>query len=221
MSNGKKSKFKLFFDYEKELEYINEMNRLGWKLERVKLGCFYSFIKTEPEEYTTLMYAEKKSRLEETSALARRCGYETIPHSSDGMDCVLYLTGRRDEVSPVFYADEHSLLRAYHIMFRRFFIMSAVCLALTIAIIAELVTLFIIPMISSGQSAGEYPLFFTLTIIFSVIALIFCVLTAYLIHSVFKVKNKMEAMIKDRREKQRKKEASAVKVFEGHSITKE
>ena len=39
MSKDKLTQIKHFFDFEKELAYLNEMNRLGWKLERLKLGC--------------------------------------------------------------------------------------------------------------------------------------------------------------------------------------
>ena len=51
MSKDRLKHRKQFLDYEKELAYINEMNRLGWKLERVKHGRVYEFVKTEPEEY--------------------------------------------------------------------------------------------------------------------------------------------------------------------------
>ena len=44
-------KTKLFFSLEKELNYINEMNKEGWKLVYIKGGCVYHFEKTEPDEY--------------------------------------------------------------------------------------------------------------------------------------------------------------------------
>ena len=43
-------KTKLFFSLEKELNYINEMNKEGWKLVYIKGGCVYHFEKTEPDE---------------------------------------------------------------------------------------------------------------------------------------------------------------------------
>ena len=44
-------KTKLFFSFEKQLNYINEMNKEGWKLVYIKGGCVYHFEKTEPDEY--------------------------------------------------------------------------------------------------------------------------------------------------------------------------
>lgn len=220
MSTEKITHFKLFFDFENEHNYLNEMNRLGWKLERVRLGCLYGFSKTAPEKYATLLYAAKKDKADADAALARRCGFEEVPHTADGMKDMLYLTGKRDEVSPVFYLDEHAVFRANQIMFRRFFVMSIICLVLTLAIIAELALLFIIPMIASGKSIEEIPLFFSLSIGFSVIALVFCFLTIYMFRRVGKVRRTLEEMLRNRRKK-KEAEESAPKVFSRHSITKE
>ena len=204
---------KQFFDYEKELAYINEMNRLGWKLERVKHGRVYEFVKTEPEEYTTLIYAEKRSKLKETEALARRCGYETIPHKADGLKRLLYLTGRRFEVSPVFYNDNDSVLRAQRMIHRRFFVMSVFCVILLLALIAVLAILFVIPALTSGKSPSEYPMFFGLTVAFSVLTLVFSVFTCIYIGSAVGVKKKIENLLKKQKEKvERKKRATQRKI---------
>lgn len=208
MKNDRLKQHKLFFDLEKELAYINEMNRLGWRLERVDLGWSYSFAKTEPEEYTTLIYAENKSKLEETAALAKRCGYELIPHTADGMKEALYLTGRKSEVSPVFYNDSESVLRAHRMMFKRFFVMSAVSLILLLAMLAELVLFFIIPAVNSGKSPMEIPLFFSLTVGFSALTLLFLGLVFIFAGGTLRVKNKTEKLLKTEEEKkQKKKEA--------------
>ena len=50
------TQFKMYYNLDKELEYINEMNRQGWKLVYIKCGCFYSFVKTQPDEYFTTIY---------------------------------------------------------------------------------------------------------------------------------------------------------------------
>lgn len=122
MSDERLKHRKQFFDYEKELAYINEMNRLGWKLERVRHGRVYEFVKTEPEEYTTLIYAEKRSKLKETEALARRCGYETIPtrrtgskgcstSPADGLKYLLFFitTTRLSSAHSVWYTEDFCL----------------------------------------------------------------------------------------------------------------
>ncbi len=205
MSNEKLTQTKRFFDLEKELSYIGEMNRLGWKLERVKLGKTYCFAKTEPREYTTVIYAEKESRLKETAALAERCGYEVIPHGADGLKNVLYLTGRKSEVSPVFQNNGDSLLRAQRIMFRRFFVMSVICVLISAAMITELSLMFIVPLISSGEKLFDHPLFFALTVGFSLLTLIFLILTCVYIRSILRVKSKIEKlMIQDEEKKEKR-----------------
>lgn len=218
MSNDKLKHRKQFFDCEKELAYINEMNRLGWKLERVKRGRVYEFVKTEPEEYTTLIYAEKKNKLKETEALAHRCGYETIPHKADGLKGMLYLTGRRSEVSPVFFNDSESILRAQRMVYRRFFVMSLLCVLLLLALIAELAFFFVIPAIISGKSPLEYPVFFGLTIVFSVLTLVFFAFTCIFIGSASGVKKKIQKLLKKQEEKANRKKRAAQRKIEPELI---
>ena len=54
------NKFKLFFSLDKELAFINKMNKEGWKLVYIKGGCIYSFEKSEPDEYFTILHATAK-----------------------------------------------------------------------------------------------------------------------------------------------------------------
>ena len=72
MSESRLKQHKLFFDIEKENEYVSEMNRLGWKLERVNFGWTYEFSRTNREEYTTVIFAEESSKVSETTAFAKR-----------------------------------------------------------------------------------------------------------------------------------------------------
>ena len=67
-------KTKLFFSLEKELNYINKMNKEGWKLVYIKGGCVYHFEKTEPDEYFTILHAATKEKVMEISAFAAQCG---------------------------------------------------------------------------------------------------------------------------------------------------
>ena len=122
MSESRLKQHRLFFDIEKENEYVSEMNRLGWKLERVRLGWTYEFSKSEREEYTTVIFAEESSKVKETEAFAKRCGFELIPHRFDGLKDVLYLSGRRDEVSPVFHNDSKSLFFLFFFFLFLFFL---------------------------------------------------------------------------------------------------
>ena len=59
---------RFYFDLEKELKYINEMNKKGYKLVYIKSGCLYTFVKTQPDEYTTIFYAVEKEKVSQISA---------------------------------------------------------------------------------------------------------------------------------------------------------
>ena len=111
-------KSKLFFSLEKELNYINEMNKAGWKLVYIKGGWVYHFEKTEPDEYFTILHAATKEKVMEISAFAAQCGYQSIPHTMDGYGDFLYLTGKKAEVSPEFICEApekaESAKRIYH-----------------------------------------------------------------------------------------------------------
>ena len=205
MSESRLKQHKLFFDIEKENEYVSEMNRLGWKLERVNFGWTYEFSRTNREEYTTVIFAEESSKVSKTTAFAKRCGFELIPHSFDGLRDVLYLCGRSDEVSPVFHNDSKSLMRAYRLTHRRFSVLSVICVLILAVMFCELTAFFIIPSVSSGKSPSEFPLFFGLTVLFSVLTLIFAVLTVVFIRSALGAKSKLEKLRKKEEEKKKRR----------------
>ncbi len=112
MSNDKNkiTKVKMYFDLDKELEYINEMNRKGWKLVYIKAGMLYTFKKCHPGEYVTVLHSDKKENISKIQAFAAQCGYESIPHTLDGIGDTLYLTGRKEDVSDNFVTDINSML---------------------------------------------------------------------------------------------------------------
>lgn len=118
------TKFKLFLDLDKEINYINEMNEKGWKLVYLKLGCFYTFVKTEPGEYVSLIYAESKENISRVTAFAAQCGYESIPHTNDGMGELMYLTGKKSHVSQDFVSDIPSRIECYKKIHKKLFIMA-------------------------------------------------------------------------------------------------
>lgn len=118
------TKFKLFLDLDKEIRYINEMNEKGWKLVYLKLGCFYTFVKTEPGEYVSLIYAESKENISRVTAFAAQCGYESIPHTNDGMGELMYRTGKKTQVSQDFVSDIPSRIECYKKIHKKLFIMA-------------------------------------------------------------------------------------------------
>ena len=166
---------RFYFDLEKELKYINEMNKQGYKLVYIKSGCLYTFIKTQPDEYTTIFYAVEKEKVSQISAFVAQCGYESIPHTMDGFGNLLYLTGKKSEVDADFINDTDSKINFYTIMKKQFshfcklywtmlilFFVATLLLTLT-AILAKSVVLYTI--------AGIY-IFFTITFILGLISLL-------------------------------------------------
>lgn len=166
---------RFYFDLEKELKYINEMNKQGYKLVYIKSGCLYTFIKTQPDEYTTIFYAVEKEKVSQISAFVAQYGYESIPHTMDGFGNLLYLTGKKSEVDADFINDTDSKINFYTIMKKQFshfyklywamlilFFIATLLLTLT-AILAKSVVLYTI--------AGIY-IFFTITFILGLISLL-------------------------------------------------
>ncbi len=124
MDNSNITKCKLFFSLDKELEFINKMNREGWKLVYIKCGCFYTFEKTEPDEYFTVLHATAKEKVLELSSFAAQCGYQPIPHTMDGFGDLLYLTGKKAEVSPEFVCEAPEKTDSAKRIYQRFRILS-------------------------------------------------------------------------------------------------
>lgn len=112
-NSNKITQCKFYFNFEKELAYINEMNRKGWKLLYIKGGTFYTFEKTQPDEYITILHAEEKENVSKMAAFAAQCGYENIPHTMDGAGTFMYLTGKKSEVSPDFVNENESQIKVY------------------------------------------------------------------------------------------------------------
>ena len=67
-------------DHEKEQEYLSEMHRMGWKIVRVGLPCFYHFEACVPENmvYQLDYYQESKFSREEYLKLFEDCGWEYV-----------------------------------------------------------------------------------------------------------------------------------------------
>ena len=137
MKNPNINKFKLFFSLDKELAFINKMNKEGWKLVYIKGGCIYSFEKSEPDEYFTILHATAKEKVLEISSFAAQCGYQTIPHTMDGFGDLLYLTGRKAEVSPEFVCEAPEKINSAERIYQRFRILSIIFVAISVLLVLE------------------------------------------------------------------------------------
>lgn len=134
---NKITKLKLFLDLDKELEYINEMNKQGWKLVYLKGGMLYTFVKTQPDEYFTVTYTVAKEEVSKITTFASQCGYESIPHTMDGFGDMLYLTGKKNEVSQDFVSDRDAQIDSYKRNYKKFLILTIVNIAITALILVE------------------------------------------------------------------------------------
>lgn len=67
-------------DHEKEQEYLSRMHRMGWKIVRVALPCFYFFEACEPEDvvYQLDYYQGSKFHREEYLKMFQDCGWEYL-----------------------------------------------------------------------------------------------------------------------------------------------
>ena len=134
---NKITKLKLFLDLDKELEYINEMNKQGWKLVYIKGGILYTFVKTQPDEYFTVTYTVAKEEVSKITTFAAQCGYESIPHTMDGFGDMLYLTGKKNEVSQDFVSDRDAQIDSYKRNYKKLLILTIVNIAITALILVE------------------------------------------------------------------------------------
>jgi uncharacterized integral membrane protein len=135
---------KAYFDINKELDYINSMNKEGWKLVYIKSGMFYTFEKAEPDEYVTLLHCDKKENISKIQTFAAQCGYESIPHTFDGLGDTLYLTGKKSVVSDDFVTDIDSQIKHFERLNKKFFTFEM--LYIILAIILSLETVWIVSM---------------------------------------------------------------------------
>ena len=134
---NKITKLKLFLDLDKELEYINEMNKEGWKLVYIKGGILYTFVKTQPDEYFTVTYTVAKEEVSKITTFAAQCGYESIPHTMDGFGDMLYLTGKKNEVSQDFISDREAQIDSYKRNYKKLLILTIVNIAITALMLVE------------------------------------------------------------------------------------
>lgn len=148
------TKLKLYFDPDKEIEYINKMNAEGWKLVYIKGGALFTFKKSQPGEYVTLIHSNKKENISQIQTFAAQCGYESIPHTLDGFGDTLYLTGRKADVSDDFVTDINSQLSHYQILHKKFIILEIVYVILFALIFAELAFFMYMDYYESGQLLG-------------------------------------------------------------------
>lgn len=81
---NKKTVFKAFMSYEKELAYINKMNNRGWKLVSIRFSL-YTFVRTEPNRYMTVCHFADRQYQSTFIRTVTECGCEIAHHTSAGL----------------------------------------------------------------------------------------------------------------------------------------
>ena len=75
----------------------------------------------------------------EISSFAAQCGYQAIPHTMDGFGDILYLTGKKAEVSPEFVCEAPEKIDSAKRIYHRFRTLSIVFIILSILLILDCV----------------------------------------------------------------------------------
>ena len=193
------TKLKGFFDIDKEIEYINEMNRKGWKLVYIKAGIFYTFVRIHPDEYVTILHADKKENIASVAAFAAQCGYENIPHTMDCFGDVMYLTGKKGEVSGDFVTDNESKLAVNEIMLKKFRIFSVIFAVLallnTVVTIINCIYYYNFHLVYCLRydylPSVEYT---TLVVIEVICALVLLIMMGVMLKATHRIKNKVKKL---------------------------
>ena len=113
MKNKFITKIRFFASLDKELDFINKMNVLGYKLVFVQFGIFYKFKKVDYNDGFTIIHAADKTKISDMSSAALLGGYDIVQHTCDGLGNFLYLTGRRSQVDEDFISDNEGKLEYY------------------------------------------------------------------------------------------------------------
>lgn len=193
MDNSNITKCKLFFSLDKELAFINKMNKEGWKLVYIKGGCIYSFEKSEPDEYFTILHATAKEKVLEISSFAAQCGYQTIPHTMDGFGDLLYLTGRKAEVSPEFVCEAPEKINSAERIYHRFRTLSIVFIILTV-----LLVLYCALILWARMTAPEASVFLTVFgVLFMLFVAIYIAMCIYVIVLTARARRNMKQLQKE------------------------
>ncbi len=191
-NKDKITQLKLFIDLDKEVKYINEMNQKGWKLVYIKGGCLYTFVKTQPDEYFTILHAERKEKISEVTTFAAQCGYESIPHTMDGFGDVLYLTAKKSEASEAFSSDLKTQVDVIKRIYKKFSVLSIIMLVIDILLILE--SIFFIGLYIWDGMPSELLSF---AIFFPLFTVTMCFCDFFMFSATLKYKKKIKSLQND------------------------
>ena len=111
MKNNKNIKkiFKAFLSREKEKAFLDEMNKRGWKLTSLRFSV-YTFVKTEPNEYISILCFAERVYLTTFVRTVTECGCEIAHQESAGKYILFYINALIDSDNIDFLTDNQSKL---------------------------------------------------------------------------------------------------------------
>ena len=121
---NKKTVFKVFLKHEKEKEYLNQMNKKGWKLVSIRFA-FYTFVKTKPDEYMTVCHFADRQYQTTFIRTITECGCEVAHQTNSGKYILFYINVPVGSEKADFLTDNQSKLdsqKRFVELYRREFI---------------------------------------------------------------------------------------------------
>ncbi|MBR4053313.1 MAG: DUF2812 domain-containing protein [Clostridia bacterium] len=101
-------KFKAFYSHEKELAFLEEMNKKGYRLDKVVGGNLYRFERVEEEHFTISRIVPGKNA-RDLIAAAKEKGYSCCLQKTPLGVSILYLDGTRGVSDETFLSGEEDL----------------------------------------------------------------------------------------------------------------
>ena len=101
-------KFKVFYSHERELAFLEKMNKKGYRLDKVVGGNLYRFERVEEEHFTISRIVPRK-RARDLIAAAKEKGYSCCLQKPPLGLSILYLDGTRGVSDETFLSGEEDL----------------------------------------------------------------------------------------------------------------
>ena len=197
------TKIRLFACLDKELQFINKMNGLGYRLIFVQLGMIYKFKKVDYDDGFTIIYATDKTKISDMSAAALLGGFDIVQHTFDGLGNFLYLTGRKGRADEDFISDNEGKLGYYNAV-KSYYSFSAVLsfisfFACTLPFFCSLSRIVFILQNFEKLGNDKIPTILAISgvSVMALVGLIFLVLFIYLLALYFKTHSKCKKVISD------------------------
>ena len=110
----------------------------------------------------------------EISDFAAQCGYQSVPHTMDGVGDFLYLTGKKAEVSPEFVCEAPEKTEGAKRIYHRFRTQSIIFIALSVLLILENILITGMRM-TDPEAPVAFTVFSVLFMLFTAVYVAMCI----------------------------------------------